>query len=146
MQAKISQPHLKALNKKISKLKGLSEQQLSNALASVAFDAARIAKQNVVVDNGDLKRSISASKVDKNTVVFKASVKYAPYVEYGTGRLVNLSEMEELGIPASYAAQFKGKGIREVNLPARPFFFSSLRIALAKGMIDINNRIKKLTR
>ena len=146
MQAKISQPHLKALNKKISKLKGLSEQQLSNALASVAFDAARIAKQNVVVDNGDLKRSISASKVDKNTVVFKASVKYAPYVEYGTGRLVNLSEMEELGIPASYAAQFKGKGIKEVNLPARPFFFSSLRIALAKGMIDINNRIKKLTR
>jgi len=146
MQAKISQPHLKALNKKISKLKGLSEQQLSNALASVAFDAARIAKQNVVVDNGDLKRSISASKVDKNTVVFKASVKYAPYVEYGTGRLVNLSEMEELGIPASYAAQFKGKGIKEVNLPARPFFFSSLRIALAKGMIDINNRIKKLTK
>ena len=146
MQAKISQPHLKALNKKISKLKGLSEQQLSNALASVAFDAARIAKQSVVVNKSSLKNSISASKVDKNTVVFKASVKYAPYVEYGTGMLVNLSEMEELGIPASYAAQFKGKGIREVNLPARPFFFSSLRIALAKGMIDINNRIKKLTK
>lgn len=146
MQAKISQPHLKALNKKIQRLKSLSEQELSNALATVAFDAARTAKKNVVVDNGDLKRSISASKVDKNTVVFKTTAKYAPYVEYGTGRLVKLSEMEELGIPASYAAQFKGKGIREVNLPARPFFFSSLRIALAKGMIDINNRIKKLTK
>jgi phage gpG-like protein len=146
MQAKISQPHLKALNKKISRLKSLSEQELSNALATVAFDAARIAKQNVVVKKSSLKNSISASKADKNTVVFKASVKYAPYVEYGTGRLVNLSEMEELGIPASYAAQFKGKGIKEVNLPARPFFFSSLRIALAKGMIDINNRIKKLTK
>jgi phage gpG-like protein len=146
MQAKISQPHLKALNKKISRLKGLSEQELSNAVTAIAFDAARKAKQTVVVDNGDLKRSISASKVDKNTVAYKAGVKYAPYVEYGTGSRVNLSEMEELGIPASYAAQFKGKGIKEVNLPARPFFFSSLRIALAKGMIDINNRIKKLTK
>ena len=146
MQAKISQPHLKALNKKISKLKGLSEQELSNAITDIAYDAARTAKKSVVVKKSSLKNSISASKVDKNTVVFKASVKYAPYVEYGTGRLVNLSEMEELGIPASYAAQFKGKGIREVNLPARPFFFSSLRIALAKGMIDINNRIKKLTK
>lgn len=146
MQAKISQTHLKALNKKIAKLKSLSKQEMSNGVTAIAFDAARIAKQSVVVDNGDLKRSISAGKLDKNTVAFKASIKYAPYVEYGTGRLVSLSDMEQLGIPASYAAQFKGKGIKEVNLPARPFFFSSLRIALAKGMIDINNRIKKLTR
>lgn len=146
MQAKISQTHLKALNKKIAKLKSLSEQELSNGVTAIAFDAARIAKQNVVVNKSSLKNSISAGKVDKNTVAFKASIKYAPYVEYGTGRLVSLSDMEELGIPASYAAQFKGKGIKEVNLPARPFFFSSLRIALAKGMIDINNRIKKLTR
>ena len=72
MQAKISQPHLKALNKKISRLKGLSEQELSNAVTAIAFDAARKAKQTVVVDNGDLKRSISASKVDKNTVAYKA--------------------------------------------------------------------------
>ena len=79
MQAKISQPHLKALNKKIARLKSLSEQQMSNAVTAIAFDAARIAKQNVVVDNGDLKRSISVSKKDKNTVEYKASVKYAPY-------------------------------------------------------------------
>src|SRR6056297_1311842 len=108
MQAKISQPHLKALNKKIARLKSLSEQEMSNAVTAIAFDAARIAKQNVVVDNGDLKRSISASKVDKNTVAYKAGVKYAPYVEFGTGR-VNLEDMEKLGIPASYADQFKGE-------------------------------------
>ena len=48
MQAKISQPHLKALNKKIARLKSLSEQEMSNGVTAIAFDAARIAKQNVV--------------------------------------------------------------------------------------------------
>ena len=43
---------------------------------------------------------------------------YAPYVEFGTGGMVIVPK----GLEA-YAMQFKGKGIREVNLPARPFFF-----------------------
>jgi len=43
---------------------------------------------------------------------------YAPYVDFGTGKLVNVpAELQD------YAIQFKGRGIREVNLPARPFFF-----------------------
>ena len=46
------------------------------------------------------------------------AVLYAPYVEFGTGKLVQVpAELQD------YAIQFKGKGIREVNLPARPFFF-----------------------
>ena len=45
---------------------------------------------------------------------------YAAYVEFGTGGMVDVpSGLEE------YAIQFKGAGIRQVNLPARPFLFNS---------------------
>jgi hypothetical protein len=56
---------------------------------------------------------------------------------------VDLTDMTELGIPESYAAQFKGKGIREVNLPARPFFFSSARIGFKNLLNRLNGEIKK---
>lgn len=46
------------------------------------------------------------------------AVNYAPYVEFGTGTGVDVpTELRD------YAIQFKGRGIRQVNLPARPFFF-----------------------
>ena len=45
---------------------------------------------------------------------------YAAYVEFGTGGMVDVpSGLEE------YAIQFKGAGIKQVNLPARPFLFNS---------------------
>ena len=47
---------------------------------------------------------------------------YAPYVEFGTG--------DKVKIPAGkgpYASQFRGRGIRKVNLRARPFMFPSYR-------------------
>jgi hypothetical protein len=43
---------------------------------------------------------------------------YAPYVEFGTGGLVDVP----VGLEA-YAIQFKGAGVKQVNLPARPYFF-----------------------
>ena len=66
-----------------------------------------------------------------------------PYVEFGTGGSVDLTDMLELGIPASYAAQFKGKGIKNVNLPARPFFFNAARIGLKNLLVRLNGEIKK---
>ena len=45
-------------------------------------------------------------------------VHYAPYVEFGTGGLVQVPKGLE-----SYAMQFKGKGIRQINMRARPFLF-----------------------
>jgi hypothetical protein len=72
-----------------------------------------------------------------------AAANYAPYVEFGTGGSVDLTDMTELGIPESYAAQFKGKGIRDVNLPARPFFFSSARIGFKNLLNRLNGEIQK---
>ena len=48
------------------------------------------------------------------------TARYAAYVEFGTGGLVDVP----IGLE-DYAIQFKGKGIKQVNLPSRPFLFNS---------------------
>jgi len=61
------------------------------------------------------------------------SKEYGPYVEFGTGTMVDVPEGLE-----SYAMQFKGKGLRKVNLPARPFLFP----AFFRNRQRLLNRIK----
>jgi len=49
-----------------------------------------------------------------------------------------------LGIPESYAMQFKGKGVKKVNLPARPYFFNSIRRQLKILLKNIDTKLKKI--
>jgi HK97 gp10 family phage protein len=141
---KIDQSDLSKLKKKLDNLRAFESQKLSNELGKTALDIVRLAKREVKYDKGDLRKSIK-SETNKTTksVVIEALAHYAPYVEFGTGGSVDLNDMLELGIPASYAAQFKGKGIRDVNLPARPFFFSSGRIGFKNLLNRLNGEIKK---
>lgn len=139
---KINQSDLKSLKKKMDNLRAFDKQVLSNEIGRSALEISKIAKQNVVVDSGNLKQSIKAERKGKTAEVV-AGAKYAPYVEFGTGGSVDLTDMLELGIPASYAAQFKGKGIKNVNLPARPFFFNAARIGLKNLLVRLNGEIKK---
>lgn len=53
------------------------------------------------------------------------NVKYAPYVEFGTGNKVYVPK--EL---TDYAIQFKGRGIRKVNNRHQPYFFPSVKISV----------------
>ena len=142
---KINQSDLSQLKKKLDNLRAFDKKTLSNELGRASMDIVRMAKQNVVVDKGTLKQSIKAERKGK-TVEVIAGANYAPYVEFGTGGMVDLDDMLQLGIPASYAAQFKGKGIKEVNLPARPFFFNAARIGLRNLLVrlkgELNNAIK----
>jgi HK97 gp10 family phage protein len=137
MSVKIDQGDLKLLKKRLDNLRTFDKKTLSNEIGRTALEISRLAKQNAPVDTGTLKQSIRAEKKGKIADVV-AGAKYAPYVEFGTGGNVDLTDMEALGIPSSYAAQFKGKGIKNINLPARPFFFSSARI----GFNNLLNRLK----
>lgn len=142
---KINQSDLSQLKKKLDNLRAFDKKTLSNELGRSAMDIVRMAKQNAPVDKGTLKQSIRSERKGK-TVEVIAGANYAPYVEFGTGGLVKLDDMLQLGIPPSYAAQFKGKGIKEVNLPARPFFYNAARIGL-KNLLgrlkgELNNAIK----
>lgn len=139
---KIDQSDLSKLKKKLDNLRAFESQKLSNELGKTALDISRMAKQTAPVDSGSLKQSIKAERKGK-TVEIIAGAHYAPYVEFGTGGSVDLNDMLQLGIPASYAAQFKGKGIRDVNLPARPFFFSSARVGFKNLLNRLNGEIKK---
>jgi HK97 gp10 family phage protein len=138
MSVKISATDLKNLNKKLDNLKKFDKQTLSNELGRTGLDIASKAKKAAPVDKGTLKQSIKSERKGKSVEVI-AGANYAPYIEFGTGGMVKLDDMLELGIPASYAEQFKGKGIKEVNLPARPYFFSSAR----EGLNDLFIRLKK---
>ncbi len=142
---KISQSDLSQLNKKLDNLRAFDKKTLSNELGRSSMDIVRMAKQNAPVDKGTLKQSIKSERKGK-TVEVIAGANYAPYVEFGTGGMVDLDDMLQLGIPPSYAAQFKGKGIKEVNLPARPFFYNAARIGLKNLLVrlkgELNNAIK----
>lgn len=59
---------------------------------------------------------------------------YAPYVEFGTGSLVDVTHGLE-----DYAIQFKGRGIKQVNLPARPYLFP----AFEEERVKLIDRIKQ---
>ena len=163
---KINQRDLAQLNKKLAYLKGYDRKELSSQLAFTASQIARRAIKNVksvANDTGNLSQSIKYEANGKSVAVY-AFAKYAPYVEFGTGNKVDLSDMLELGIPASYAAQFRGEGFTgqkpvylgkkigwrmvqfPINLPARPFFFNAVRVEYKK-MLDrivkkINTKLK----
>jgi len=139
---KIDQSDLSKLKKKLDNLRAFESQKLSNELGKTALDIVSLAKKQVKAPTGTLRNTIKAERKGK-TVEVIAGAHYAPYVEFGTGGSVDLNDMLQLGIPASYAAQFKGKGIRDVNLPARPFFFSSGRIGFKNLLNRLNGEIKK---
>lgn len=139
---KINQNDLLKLKNKLDKMRAFESKTVSNELGKTGLEIVRLAKRAAPVDKGALKQSISTQRSGKSVNIV-AAANYAPYVEFGTGGSVDLTDMTQLGIPESYAAQFKGKGIREVNLPARPFFFSSARIGFKNLLNRLNGEIQK---
>jgi phage gpG-like protein len=95
---------------------------------------------------GNLRLQTGFERQNENTVVIFSRAPYAPYVEFGTGRKVDLSHLKAVGFNDSYAAQFNGKGIKEVVLPARPFFFTNIKKELNKLEVRLDNKIKQLTK
>lgn len=80
------------------------------------------AMQRVPVDIGNLKASIkiefSNNGLTTTLVQVTEIAPYGPFIEWGTGGLVTIPEgMQEL------ASQFKGAGLRQVNLRPQPFMF-----------------------
>lgn len=80
------------------------------------------ARHDVPVDTGALKESIVETIGPGVDWSVQAEEIYGAYVEFGTGGLVSIP----LGWEA-IAAQYKGKGIRKINLPARPFLIPNFR-------------------
>lgn len=100
-----------------SNLGKLMREDVEDYLAVAVQSTETEAIQAAPVDMGFLRAS-GYSEIDglEGVVGFKAH--YAPYVEFGTGGLVDVpSGLEE------YAIKWKGQGIKQVNLPPRPFLY-----------------------
>ena len=93
------------------------------------------ANRDVPVDTGELQQSIRQGMDNEGLVqTVGTNVEYAPYVEFGTGTEVDVpSGLED------YAIQFKGSGIKEVNLPARPYLFNNAR----RNFIEMVERLRR---
>lgn len=132
-------------------LKGLDQleknviEEVDGELEASAAKISRDAKSAVPKDTGLLSNAISYTKVGDYDFEVVAQKEYAPYVEFGTGGMVDVpSGLED------YAIQFKGQGIRQVNLPARPYLFpayvSEVKLLLERLKIIIpQNATKGIT-
>lgn len=118
---------IKGLDKVITNLRKYgkeAEKDIEDVTESTARDIELYAKGLVVANFGKLGQSIEAEEQDKlhwNIYAGGIVAPYAAYVEFGTGGLVSIpNEMKD------QAWLFKGKGIKEVNLRARPYLYPSL--------------------
>lgn len=124
--------------KKFDSLSDDVKQAFDDELTATAEEIVTEAKLLVPVDVGTLKNSISVTTNEPLHKRVSATAEYAAYVEFGTGTKVNIP-----GAPKGlqeYAIQFKGKGVREVNLPARPYFFPAWQartVGLVKRLKEI---------
>jgi HK97 gp10 family phage protein len=107
----------------------------------VARDIESYAKSNVVANFGKLGQSIKAEKQSKmhwNIEAGGTVAPYAAYVEFGTGGLVQVpNELKE------QAWLFKGKGIKEVNLKARPYLYPALLRGRKEYLVLLKKTLSK---
>lgn len=117
-------------------VKGLSEENNRKCRWLIDYTASKIVSRSKMfapVSFGFLKSSIgktiSQSRMGATIIAGGqgggSMVRYAPYVEFGTGSMVIVPTDLK-----SYAMQFKGAGIRKVNNRAQPFFFPAVRISV----------------
>lgn len=104
------------------------------------------AKSDVPVDTGALKGSIRAVG-GNNGLTWSVrvgginGVDYAPYIMWGTGSYVDEAFLQQYGI-VTYAAQFKGAGIKQVNLPMRDFLYRNARTEFEKTFQNIKRLLQ----
>lgn len=124
----------KAIKYKESALtKGIDAQMA----ASVAEINAR-QQALVPVDFGTLKGSLKFNRnapLDYTIASQGAGSEYAPFQEFGTGGLTVIPQGLE-----KEAAQFKGRGGRQVNMRPQPFFFAPA----FKEFRELKKRIEQL--
>jgi hypothetical protein len=84
---------------------------------------ATSAKNMVAVDTGRLRNSISLKKEQFLSYYLVAQTNYAAYVEFGTGSGFVPPENAEW---SKIASQFKGAGLKQVNLLPRPYMRPSI--------------------
>ena len=132
---------VKGINEVVSNLRKFgkeAEKDIAGVTEMVARNIESYAKSQAPANFGKLGQSIQAKKINEYNWAIEAGgvvAPYAPFVEFGTGGLVNVPD--EL---KDQAIKFKGKGIKQVNLRARPYLYPSL----LRGRKEYLEKLEKL--
>lgn len=133
---------LDALIKRLGKLSPEIAKEVAIEVNASALAIQSKAKRDVAVDKGMLRNSIQLKEVNLGTkIVYTvgSALKYAPYVEFGTGGLVS--------VPAGYedfAIKFKGTKGYKINLRARPYLIPAFENQIPILRKNIQNVIKNV--
>jgi HK97 gp10 family phage protein len=132
---------LKGINSVIADLRKYgkeAEKDIEGVTELVARNIEKYAKQSAPANFGKLGQSIKAVQESPLNWTVEAGgviAPYAPFVEFGTGGLVNVpTELKEQAI------KFKGRGVKQINLRARPFLYP----ALIRGREEYLTKLKKV--
>lgn len=113
------------------KVRGILEDEIAVGVQDIRTDAVSYAP----VDTGLLRGSIRAESEGLEGEV-STNVPYAGPMEFGTGGEVNIQPgWEEI------ASQYKGRGVRTVNITPRPFMRPALEQNTPKIIKNINGAI-----
>ena len=135
---------IEGLDKLIKKLRSLGEdgeKRIAQTTEIVAQDIEYTAKSLAPVDTGKLRQGINAEKINDLNWQIVARERYSAYMEFGTGGLVDVPP--EL---ADIAIQFKGKGIRQINIMPRPYLYPAFLKGKRQYIEDLKQDIKDLTK
>lgn len=127
---------IKANNARFKDMDAKMTAFLKAEIEATVVDIADDARARVRVDDGFLKESIYSESKELIGVA-GAKKHYAPYVEFGTGGLVDVpSGLED------FAIKYIGNGIKQVNLAPRPFLFPAFFSNVAKLTERIKTKIE----
>lgn len=118
MSIKFNISGIDGLEKRLEQFEEAASKGVDGVLSDSAIIINRQQKIRAKKKTGTLA---AANVVDAKTYMHKTlgnAKNYAPYQEWGTGGLVSVpAELSD------FAIQFKGKGVRQVNMAPHPFFF-----------------------
>jgi len=122
----------------MKKMQSDYEKEIQEAILVATRQTRYDAKMYVPFGKGGLKASIREYKkgLTGNVIV---GVSYGPYQEYGTGTRVKVpSEL------SAYAMQFKGAGVRQVNLRPQPYLYPAFFLNRDRFIKDMDRRIDRI--
>ena len=135
---------VKGLKKVLSNLKKFGSEaavEIDISTMATALDIAKNAKTLARKDMGKLAQSIYEVKIGESDYKVVVGASYGAYVEFGTGKKVQVpSELKEIAI------QFKGAGIKQINLQPRPFLYPAFVKGRKQYIKDLKKVLKKLTK
>lgn len=133
--------------KDIERTKTKYEKDVASELFKGALNIESGAKRNIgghdfKTFTGNLRASIQ-SKIDQRNVSADVVVNahYGAYIEFGTGRYAAAYLSNREPEEKAEASKFKGRGIKEHNMPQRPYFFPAYYAERPK-IVDRIKRVK----